>query len=390
MSTQNLNTIICTNLEEFEQHIESFEQKIENLFVVRIPDGVTHIPDGAFKNGHLIKEVILPASLETIGNEAFMNCDKLETVTCLGNNLTEIGDSAFFRCTSLETVTCLGNNLTSIGYCAFYGCISLETVTFLGNNLTEIGQCAFHTCTSLQHIDIPNSVTSIRLHAFYGCTSLHVPTLRDYVRVGRNAFKECIRPDIFAASSKPPLKMQHDDICSICHESDWNNAVLLNCGHIFHKTCAQTWFTRKENCSNCRAPTTSCNHIIGGSPTDFNFLLGGSPITTMDEIKRRTHITGGGGGASTQIISTWFWSVVESMTQRQRSKLLYFSTGSTRLPAGTSRALNVEIVSSLSAASLPSATTCSKKLQLPAYNSLVQLQQKLLLAIEDCTTYELQ
>ena len=29
-------------------------------------------------------------------------------------------------------------------------------------------------------------------------------------------------------------------------------------------------------------------------------------------------------------------------------------------------------------------------LQLPAYNSLVQLQQKLLLAIEDCTTYELQ
>ena len=128
----------------------------------------------------------------------------------------------------------------------------------------------------------------------------------------------------------------------------------------------------------------------GGSPIDFNFLLGGSPITTMDEIKKRTHITGGGGGASTQIISTWFWSVVESMTQRQRSKLLYFSTGSTRLPAGTSRALNVEIVSSLSAASLPSATTCSKKLQLPAYNSLVQLQQKLLLAIEDCTTYELQ
>ena len=132
MSTQNLNTIICTNLEEFEQNIE-------NLFVVRIPDGVTHIPDGAFKNGHLIKEVILPASLETIGNEAFMNCDNLETVTFLGNNLTSIGNSAFD-----------------------------------------------------------------------GCTSLHVPTFGDHVTVGTHAFYGCIRPDIFyAASSKPPLKMQH-------------------------------------------------------------------------------------------------------------------------------------------------------------------------------------
>ena len=304
MSTQNLSTIICTNLEEFEQHIE-------NLFVVRIPDGVTHIPDGAFKNGHLIKEVILPASLESLGDEAFMNCDKLETVTFLGNNLTDIGKFAFSDCTSLQHID-IPNGVTSIGQSAFHGCISLETVDFLGNNVTSIGSFAFFGCISLEHIDIPNGVTSIGQSAFQSCTSLetvdflgnnvtsigscaffmctslqqiaipdgvteigdcafftslHVPTLGDHVTVGRYAFKECIRPDIFAASSKPPLKMQHDDICSICHESDWNNAVLLNCGHIFHKTCAQTWFTRKANCVNCRAPTTSCNHIIVVKPT---------------------------------------------------------------------------------------------------------------------------
>ena len=44
-STQNLNTIVCTNMEEFKQKIES------HLFVVRIPDGVKDIPDGAFKCG---------------------------------------------------------------------------------------------------------------------------------------------------------------------------------------------------------------------------------------------------------------------------------------------------------------------------------------------------
>ena len=283
MSTQNLNTIICTNLEEFEQHIESFEQKIENLFVVRIPDGVTHIPDGAFKNGHLIKEVILPASLESIGNEAFMNCDKLETVTFLGNNLTSIGDYAFQRCTSLQQIA-IPDGVTEIGGCAFEWCTSLETVDFLGNNVTSIGSCAFFMCTSLQQIAIPDGVTEIGDCAFF--TSLHVPTLGDHVTVGRYAFKECIRPDIFAASSKPPLKMQHDDICSICHESDWNNAVLLNCGHIFHKTCAQTWFTRKANCVNCRAPTTSCNHIIVVKPTHKRERSRERSTTTSSSNKR--------------------------------------------------------------------------------------------------------
>jgi len=117
MSTQNLNTIICTNLEEFEQKMESF--------VVRIPDGVKHIPSGAFTNGHLIKEVILPASLESIGNEAFMNCDNLETVTFLGNNVTSIGSHAFQNCTSLRAIA-IPSSVTSIGQFAFQNCTSLD------------------------------------------------------------------------------------------------------------------------------------------------------------------------------------------------------------------------------------------------------------------------
>lgn len=74
-----------------------------------------------------------------------------------------------------------------------------------------------------------------------------------------------------------PLKKQHDDICSICLESDWNNnAVMLNCGHIFHYACAKRWYDRMEDngiywydrgyeeptCSNCRAQTTCCKYII--------------------------------------------------------------------------------------------------------------------------------
>ena len=132
----------------------------------------------------------------------------------------------------------------------------------------------------------------------------------------------------------------------------------------------------------------------GGSPMDFNLLIGGTPNITAAEIKLRTQITGsqgGTGGASIQLISTWFWTIVESMTQLQRSKLLYFSTGSTRLSSDTTKpSLLVEVASNVPGTSLPTSVTCSLKLVLPAYSSFEQLQEKLLLAIENCNNYELQ
>ena len=128
----------------------------------------------------------------------------------------------------------------------------------------------------------------------------------------------------------------------------------------------------------------------GGSPMDFNLLLGGTPTVSVEEIKTRTQVSGGAGGASTQLLSMWFWQVVESMTQLQRSKLLYFATGSTRLPTGSATALHVEIVSSMPSDALPTSATCTKKLIMPAYVSMEQLRSKLLLAIENCNNYELQ
>jgi len=128
----------------------------------------------------------------------------------------------------------------------------------------------------------------------------------------------------------------------------------------------------------------------GGSPLDFNLLVGGTPKVTLEELKKRTHISGGSGGASTQLIAQWFWNIVSQMTQLQISQLLYFSTGSTRLPSGTSKALVVEIVGNVSASSLPTATTCSLQINMPSYSSEKQMQMKLLLAIENCTNYELQ
>ena len=130
-----------------------------------------------------------------------------------------------------------------------------------------LGPRAFAGCPNLHQITIPDSVTFIGHHAFYGCTKLVIPMLGAHVEVGHNAFKECMKPDIFFKSTPLKNEVHHDDVCSICLDSDWNDeAIKLNCGHIFHRTCAKTWYNQAQTCSNCRTQSTCCNNIIVIAP----------------------------------------------------------------------------------------------------------------------------
>ena len=51
------------------------------------------------------------------------------------------------------------------------------------------------------------------------------------------------------------MKIDPDIECAICSEKieKWNKVAITPCGHIFHKHCAQKWFTQK-----CQKPTCPC------------------------------------------------------------------------------------------------------------------------------------
>ena len=139
---------------------------------------------GAFMDCTALTSIEIPASVETIEAAAFSGCSSLKTVIFeKGSNLKTIGKAAFYgffgKCpiTSIE----IPASVETIEQEAFKGCSKLATVTFeKGSQLKSIGGGkslgAFMDCTALTSIEIPASVETIEATAFIGCSSLETVT----------------------------------------------------------------------------------------------------------------------------------------------------------------------------------------------------------------------
>ncbi len=161
---------------------------------VTVPDQVTRIGAGAFRNNTTIQKVTLPAGVTAIGANGFNNCTALTEVDYTdSSSLTEIGESAFSGCTSLEQ-TVLGENMTKLGAKAFYNCKKLNLSMTLPKKLTVIEPSVFQGCMGLSgNLVIPEGVTTIGENAFYGCSGLtgNLDIPEKVTTIGDNAFNGC-------------------------------------------------------------------------------------------------------------------------------------------------------------------------------------------------------
>ena len=132
-------------------------------------DQVEQIPDYLCQSMSGLTSIMLPESLTSIGDCAFLLCSGLTSIT-FPESLTSIGDYAFSNCTNLTSMT-IPNMVTSIGHCAFFGCNSLTSIT-IPDSVISIGDLAFFSCSSLTSMMISASVTSIGERAFSGCPNL--------------------------------------------------------------------------------------------------------------------------------------------------------------------------------------------------------------------------
>ena len=172
---------------------------------------VSRIGDQAFYMSK-IKTITIPASVKSVGMDAFRESAYLTSVTFSGGT-TSIGDYTFYKCTSLKTVK-LPSGLKTMGTYVFYGCSALtdivipDTVTTMGGyffenctalksvtlpaDLTEIKDDTFAWCTSLSTIRVPNKVTAIDWRAFTSCTALTRVILPGSLKkIGEEAFDRC-------------------------------------------------------------------------------------------------------------------------------------------------------------------------------------------------------
>lgn len=155
---------------------------------VTIGNSITTIEEQTFTNTK-IANIIIPDNVTSIGDNVFQNCNELTSIS-LGNGLTSIGNFAFAQCSKLNSIV-IPDNVTSIGVFAFQACIGLKSAD-LGDGLTSIPLALFSNCSALTNVVIPISVTSIGSTSFSDCsglTTIDIPN--SVVSIGSGSFVRC-------------------------------------------------------------------------------------------------------------------------------------------------------------------------------------------------------
>ncbi|MBQ3009535.1 MAG: leucine-rich repeat protein, partial [Oscillospiraceae bacterium] len=259
----------CTNLKEIEvdennetyKSVDGVVYRKDGTELVAVPAGIesktltvengteTIIRKAAWGAG--ITELVIPATVKVLEENAFQNCSKIETVIYDGTkadwynvevnagndyvadaklvteNRTGIcGENITWEIDGEGTLTITGtgdmddympesewsdypvtpwvdhyangvrkivisDGITSIGDYAFFSFYHLESIE-IPDSVTEIGNNVFQYCYSLKEIDMPDNLLSIGEKAFFACSELEkleIPETVEYI--GEGAFMYC-------------------------------------------------------------------------------------------------------------------------------------------------------------------------------------------------------
>ncbi|MBO4603054.1 MAG: leucine-rich repeat domain-containing protein [Salinivirgaceae bacterium] len=117
-------------------------------------------------NGEQAVNLVIPETVESIGNYAFCNCASLASLI-ISDFVKNIGNYAFKGCSRLASVS-IPNSVITIGQYAFGGCYGLKSLSY---NSNAIGAHFNKICT-LESIFIGDSIKSISGSEFDGCDNL--------------------------------------------------------------------------------------------------------------------------------------------------------------------------------------------------------------------------
>ena len=135
---------------------------VDSTFV--LPGDITEIGDNAFGTYRKVNHFEFPEGLRRIGNSNFKSSTIKKVV--LPSTLEELGDEVFSSCESLEEIV-LPDKLKRIPYKAFFLCENLSKLNW-PEELEEIGEKAFLLANLPSEVILPKSVKHISASAFRG------------------------------------------------------------------------------------------------------------------------------------------------------------------------------------------------------------------------------
>ena len=176
---------------------------------ISIPNGVTTIDGGAFRDQAYITSLTIPASTTSIGSGFALSCGKLETINVASNNPNYTSSNGIVYnklMTSLIQVPGakagefnIPTSVTVIGGSAACGCSKLTKVT-IPESVTSIGGWAFASCSNITSINIPSKITRIEIGAFnVKVATITIP--KNVTFIGRSNFSNSATTSVVFADT---------------------------------------------------------------------------------------------------------------------------------------------------------------------------------------------
>ena len=161
-----------------------------------------------------ITDFTVPGTVSSMGQEVFVGCKNLLTVTFEADSqLQAIAAWTFSGAEELRQITFEeGSQLKLLEARSLEGLRKLERVTLeYCTQLTNIDNYAFQNCTSLTEVTLPDSLTEIGRYAFNGCKSLSRVDLPEGITfIGRYAFNNTNNLNAYFSASVLPLYLEEN------------------------------------------------------------------------------------------------------------------------------------------------------------------------------------
>ena len=216
------------------------------------------IPADIFLNDPFLHEVILPDSLEEIGEDAFFGSyiQKMD----FPNTLKKIGVRAFYNAMITEAI--LPDSTTLDNY-AFQYCHHLTKVHYPKYAKSVPTEC-FSGCSHLESFVLPEGLTVINFGAFYGATKFNPRFPKSLESIGASAFRETAIDSLILPEG---VRLA--------------NSTFYSCKKLvyaeFPTSHYETTYTNTNsyiyNCSNLKTLVLKSPTVVGGSNKSY-FLYG--------------------------------------------------------------------------------------------------------------------